>query len=149
MYIDSILIKGIKGAFNNMKKGALTKILLLSIGLIFIAAGVLTAADVTEKIVIDNKGYSKDIKGPVNFSHLKHNKDYKVACTDCHHEYKDGNNIWKEGDTVKTCVTCHDPEKPQDNVPRLMMAFHNNCRDCHKNSGKDTAPSKCNDCHAK
>ena len=132
-----------------MKKGALTKILLLSIGLTFLASGVLTAADVTEKIVIDNKGYSKDIKGPVNFSHLKHSKDYGVACTDCHHEYKDGNNIWKEGDAVKTCVTCHDPEKTQDNVPRLMMAFHNNCRDCHKNSGKDTAPSKCNDCHAK
>jgi cytochrome c553 len=149
MYIGSILIKGIKGEFNNMKKGALTKIFLLSIGLIFLAAGVLTAADVTEKIVIDNKGYSKDVKGPVNFSHLKHSKDYGVACTDCHHEYKDGNNIWKEGDAVKTCVTCHDPEKTQDNVPKLMMAFHNNCKDCHKNSGKDTAPTKCNDCHAK
>ena len=132
-----------------MKKGTFTGILLLSMGLIFIAAGVLTAADVTEKIVIDNKGYSKDVKGPVNFSHLKHSKDYGVACTDCHHEYKDGNNIWKEGDAVKTCVTCHDPEKTQDNVPKLMMAFHNNCKDCHKNSGKDTAPTKCNDCHAK
>jgi cytochrome c553 len=133
-----------------MKKGTLTRILLLSMGLIFLAAGVLTAADVTEKIVIDNKGYSKDIKGPVNFNHLKHSKDYNVACTGCHHEYKDGKNIWKEGDAVKSCVTCHNPEKAQDNVPKLMMAFHNNCKDCHKKSGKDTAPSsKCNDCHAK
>ncbi len=128
-----------------MKKGTFTRILLLSIGLIFLAAGVLTAADVTETIVIDNKGYSKDIKGPVNFNHLKHSKDYNVACTDCHHEYKDGKNI-----AVKSCVTCHDPEKTQDNVPKLMMAFHNKCKDCHKKSGKDTAPSsKCNDCHSK
>jgi DnaJ-class molecular chaperone len=133
-----------------MKKGALTRILLLSMGLIFLAAGVLTATDVPEKIVIDNKGYSKDIKGPVNFNHLKHSKDYNVACTECHHEYKDGKNIWKEGDPVKSCITCHNPEKTQGNVPRLMMAFHTKCRDCHKKSGKEAAPSsKCNDCHAK
>ncbi len=133
-----------------MKKGTLTKILLLSIGLIFLAAGVLTATDVTEKIVIDNKGYGKDIKGPVNLNHLKHSKDYNAACTDCHHEYKDGNNVWKGGDAVKTCVSCHDPEKTQEKVLKLQTAFHNNCKDCHKKSGKDTAPSsKCNDCHAK
>lgn len=133
-----------------MKNGILLKILLLSIGLVFLAAGVLTATDVAEKIVIDNQVYSKDIKGPVNFNHLKHSKDYNAACTDCHHDYKDGNNIWKEGDAVKKCLNCHDPEKTQGNAPKLLMAFHDKCKDCHKQSGKDTAPSsKCNDCHAK
>jgi hypothetical protein len=140
----------IKGEFNNMKKGMPAIILLLFIGLFFLATGVLTAAEPPEKIVINNKGYTKDQKGPVNFNHLKHSKDYKAACTECHHEYKDGKNIWKEGDAVKKCVSCHDPEKTQDKIPKLQTAFHTNCKDCHKKSGKDTAPStKCNDCHAK
>jgi hypothetical protein len=139
----------IKGGLNKMKKGMPAIILLLFIGLIFLATGVLTAAEFPEKIVIDNKVYKKDLKGPVNFNHLKHIKDYKAVCTDCHHEYIDGKNIWKGGDAVKTCVSCHDPEKTQEKVLKLQLAFHNNCKDCHKKSGKDTAPTKCNDCHSK
>jgi hypothetical protein len=61
----------------------------------------------------------------------------------------DGKNTWKEGDEVKTCVSCHDPEKTQDKVVKLQTAFHNDCKECHKKSGKDTAPAtKCNGCHA-
>jgi cytochrome c553 len=145
-----------------MKKKILVPCILILVGVVFITVGVLLAADVATKtttpggttinneLTINNTGYSKDIKGPVVFHHLKHSKDYKVACTDCHHEYKDGKNIWKEGTAVKTCVTCHDPEKDQDNAKKLQTAFHTNCKECHKKSGKETAPStKCNDCHSK
>ena len=48
---------------------------------------------------------SKDVfktpkKAPVTFSHTKHKE---AQCTDCHHEFKDGQNVWKEGQEVKKC----------------------------------------------
>jgi hypothetical protein len=136
-----------------MKKSIFATYLSLLVGILFITVGLLSAADVTTPptdVTINNKGYKNDTKGPVVFHHVKHVADYKVACTDCHHEYKDGKNIWKAGDPVKTCVTCHDPEQAKDKVLKLQTAFHNNCKDCHKKSGKETAPStKCNDCHSK
>jgi hypothetical protein len=134
-----------------MKK-SIAKYLSVLVGISFLTIGILAAADAAtppDKITINNK-YSDDKKGPVEFNHLKHSKDYKVACTECHHVYKDGKNVWKEGDEVKKCSTCHDPEKDQGNAKKLQTAFHTDCKECHKKSGKDTAPSsKCNDCHAK
>jgi len=146
-----------------MKKRILTTYISLLVGVVFLTVGILSAADVattttktaggatiTNDLTINNKGYKNVIKGPVVFHHLKHSQDYKAACTDCHHEYKDSKNIWKEGAAVKTCVSCHDPEKTQDKVMKLQTAYHTNCKECHKKSGKDTAPSiKCNDCHSK
>lgn len=136
-----------------MKKNMFATCISILIGFAFLTVGMLSAADVTtppEKVTINNKGYKDDKKGAVELSHSKHTKDYKAVCTDCHHEYKDGKNIWKEGIAVKKCSTCHDPEKDQDKAKKLQTAYHDNCKECHKKSGKDTAPStKCNDCHAK
>lgn len=48
-----------------------------------------------EVIVIDNKGYKKDRKGPCKFTHVKHAKDFKISCWECHHDFnKDSNNAW-------------------------------------------------------
>ena len=48
-----------------------------------------------EVITIDNKGYKKDRKGPVKFEHIKHARDYKISCWECHHDYnKDSSNNW-------------------------------------------------------
>ena len=117
-------------------------------GLVFATVGVLTAADVPDEIMIENKGYKKDKKGPVKLTHKKHAVDYKVACNDCHHVYKDGKNVWKEGEPVQKCSECHDPKKKQGNTMKLQNAYHKNCKNCHKDSGKATAPhKKCNDCH--
>ena len=33
-------------------------------------------------IILDNKVYHKDRKGPVRFSHRRHSQDYKVSCWD-------------------------------------------------------------------
>ena len=121
-------------------------------GMVFLAVGVLTATDVPDVIMIENKGYKKDLKGPVKFMHKEHSADYKIACTECHHEYKDGKNVWKEGDPVKPCSACHDPNKKQGNAPKLQNAFHTNCKDCHKaedKKGKKAPYRKCNDCHEK
>lgn len=135
-----------------MKKGVLAIIVLVLTGLLFITVGLLTAADIPDKITIDTKGYKKDIKGPVEFNHAKHSTDYGVACTECHHEYKDGKNIWKKGDPVKKCNECHDPQENKGEVKKLMTAYHKNCKDCHKKAvqeGKKAPDKKCNDCHSK
>ena len=133
-----------------MKKG-LFLIISLTVAGLFIFSGLLTAADAPETIVIDGKNYKKDIKGPVTFHHAKHNSDYGLACTECHHVYVDGENVWKEGDNVDTCDKCHDPLKSDGNVKKLMLAFHNNCKDCHKKAAKEEgkkAPyKKCDECH--
>lgn len=135
-----------------MTKRTLNLILVALTGMVFLAVGALTAADVPDEVVIQNEGYKKDKKGPVKLSHKKHSVDYKIACNECHHEYKDGKNIWKEGQPVKKCSACHDPKKKQGKTMKLQNAYHKNCKDCHKAAAKEgkKAPfKKCNDCHGK
>jgi hypothetical protein len=106
--------------------------------------------EVPDLVVIEDQGYQSDRKGPVKFSHVKHNKEYKVSCDECHHLYKDGKNLWKEGDHVDKCVACHDPAEEKDRTIKLQSAFHNNCRGCHtemNKQGKKAPDKKCNDCH--
>jgi hypothetical protein len=137
-----------KEAKDHMKKGFLALTLVLFAGLMFLSVGVLTAADVADDIMIENK-YKDDKKGPVKLSHKKHSVDYKVACTECHHEYKDGKNVWNDKMPVKKCSACHDPEKKQGNADKLQLAYHKNCQTCHKElKGKEAPWKKCADCHA-
>ncbi len=145
-----------------MRKKFMTLLVVVLTGLLFLTVGVLTAADVDvpKEVLIQGKDYKKDKKGPVKFTHEKHNKDFKIACTECHHEYKkEGDkkkNIWKEGDPVKKCGACHDPDSKKakaKKVLKLQNAYHKNCKNCHKalkKEGKKTGPfKKCNKCHAK
>jgi hypothetical protein len=139
-----------KEAKTVMKESRLPLFMVVFAGLIFLAFGVLTAADVADVIVIDNEGYKRNMKGPVKLSHEKHATEYGTACTDCHHVYEDGKNVWKEGQPVQKCIECHDPQKTEGNVKRLMTAYHDNCKDCHKEHPDTNAPyKKCNDCHEK
>ena len=141
-----------------MNKKLLTLRIVLVAGCLFLATSSLTSADksadVPDELVIENEGYTKDKKGPVKLTHKAHSVDHKVKCADCHHEYKDGENVWKEGDPVKKCAECHDPEKKQDNAMKLQNAYHKNCKNCHKEIVKENPDSeapfkKCNGCHEK
>ncbi|MBW2608848.1 MAG: cytochrome c3 family protein [Deltaproteobacteria bacterium] len=135
-----------------MKKGLLTVAAVLLMGFLFIAAGVLTAADVSDDVQIENKGYKKDQKKPVKLTHKTHIEEHKVTCIECHHDYKDGKNIWKEGDPVAKCITCHDPLKKKGDVKKLKLAYHNNCKECHKTinkEGKKAPLKKCKECHGR
>jgi len=100
-------------------------------------------------IVIDSTAAVPDKKkGPVNFDHTKH-KDLK--CTQCHHEYKDGKNVWQEGQEVKKCGECHKKEDQGKQV-KLEKAFHDQCIKCHKDMKKEkkkTGPTACTKCHPK
>ena len=103
-----------------------------------------------DEIIIENQGYENDKKKPVKLSHRKHSEEYKIACDSCHHIYQEGKNVWKEGDSVEKCSTCHDPAEDQENVIKLQSAFHKNCRDCHREvtqEGREAPYKKCTDCH--
>lgn len=112
------------------------------------------------EFTIDYKSdFKKSIKPPVPFPHEKHFKDYGVKCDDCHHTYKDGKNVWKEGDPVTKCIECHPAdrgmakEKAKElGVKKLLdlkNAFHKNCQTCHKEENKQgkKAPVQCAECH--
>ncbi len=105
-----------------------------------------------EEVVLNYEGFRPNRKGPVSFSHVNHVEDYEVACTECHHVYKDGENVWEEGDPVKRCHECHDPSRNQGKIKKLSIAFHKNCKGCHRSiiqeGISDQAPYKsCYDCH--
>jgi hypothetical protein len=142
-----------KEVHTRMKTGILMLLTVLAVGLCILASGVLTAADVPEKVLIQNE-YPKDRKGPVSLSHKKHVEEYGAACTDCHHEYEGGKNVWQEGQPVKKCSACHDPAEKKGSAMKLGSAFHRNCKGCHKAYAAEhpdtKAPlKKCNDCHQK
>jgi hypothetical protein len=136
-----------------MKKQIFTLVLAGVFGMVFLGAGAVMAQSVEppEEVVINHEGYTADKKGPVKLSHKKHAEEYGAECVDCHHVIKDGKNVWKEGDPVQKCVDCHDLNESQGNAKKLQLAFHKNCKDCHKEAfkeGKKNAPfRKCNDCH--
>jgi len=125
---------------------------IISIAL-FTGVGILIATDVADEINIKSDAFKAYKKGPVKLTHKKHNVDYKIACKDCHHVYKEGKNVYKEGDPVQKCSECHDALKSEGKVKKLMLAYHKNCQGCHKElekAGKKTGPTKkCNDCHEK
>ena len=104
-------------------------------------------------LILDNEGYKKDRKGPVEFSHRKHAKDYRVLCWECHHEYKDKENVWAPWAETKKCRECHDPLKKEITEIKLQKAFHYNCKGCHKALAKEEkktgAYQKCAGCHKK
>ncbi len=139
-----------------MNKRFLTILIVALTGMLFLTVGALTATEkqaVPDEVTLKNKGYKKDKKGSVKLSHKKHNVDYKIACTECHHVFKDGKNVWKEGDHVDKCSKCHDPKKKKDKTLKLQNAYHKNCKNCHKALLKEDKPTgpfkKCNKCHAK
>lgn len=141
-----------------MGKKFLSTFVVVFAGLAFVTIGVLTVkvtcADAPDYILIQNEGYAKDIKGPVKLTHTAHVKDHGAKCTDCHHEFENGKNVWTEDKPVKKCSECHDPVEKKGNVDKLQNAYHNNCKDCHKAYLKDHPDSKapfkkCNDCHEK
>lgn len=125
---------------------------ILSIAL-FASIGVLKATEVPDEFSIKSDAFATHKKGGVKFTHTKHAVNYKVACTECHHVFKEGKNVFKQGDPVQKCAACHDPVESKGKVKKLMLAYHKNCQGCHKElkkAGKTTGPTtKCNDCHEK
>ncbi len=132
------------------------------LGVVFVFS-VVGAADVPDVIELKSDVYKQHRKPIVEFTHKKHAEDYGIACKDCHHVFKDGKNVWKEGDPVQKCDAdgCHSKAKPSPDERRSMSdaekmkafhyeAIHENCKGCHKElkmEGKPTGPISCSKCH--
>ena len=143
-----------------MTKGKRLKYLALSAALVFSFVLLAYAADKgPETIQMKSKLWPAPTKAQVTFSHKKHNEEYKLACDQCHHVYKDGKNTWKEGDPVQLCDACHTEattqgvkKLPPDQLKlNLYNAIHVNCQGCHQKMKKDKpdskAPTTCSGCH--
>lgn len=104
-------------------------------------------------ILLNNQGYKKKRKGPVEFTHKKHVYQYRLFCWDCHHDYKDGQNVWVPWGETERCNQCHDPKSKEHNKIMLQKAFHYQCKGCHKDLAKKKmktgAYRKCGGCHLK
>lgn len=136
-----------------MRKRALLLLAFMA-GFMLMVGVYATATDVPDDIMIQNEGYKTNKKGPVPLSHKKHSVDYKIACTECHHEYEDGKNVWEEGKPVQKCAACHDPMAKKGNTDKLQNAYHKNCKNCHKELAAADPEikvpyKKCNECHEK
>jgi len=144
-----------------MRKQPVVNSFILALAAVFIASFAVVAADAPDTITLNSALWPEHTKGLVEFSHKKHAEDYEVACTECHHKYEGGNNVWKEGDAVQKCEECHteptikgEKKLPEDQQKlNLKLAFHNNCVSCHKalkkEDKKTKAPTTCAKCHPK
>ena len=70
-----------------------------------------------DKINIENTYENSKKYEHTLFSHKKHAEEYKnpkgekITCDSCHHVYKDGKNVWKKGDKISKCNSCHKGSK--------------------------------------
>lgn len=109
-----------------------------------------------EIIVIHSQVWPEKKYEDSKFPHKKHATELQITCKECHHRYENGGNVWKEGDPVATCESCHTSPKtgkalkdapPEEQKLSLYNAFHRNCLNCHKEQAK--GPTKCIECHNK
>lgn len=147
-----------------MKKSLMMTIV---IGLVTLfAVAIYAGTTVDDVFKMENKIYKKHKKSIVEFTHKKHNVDYKIGCGECHHD-KDGKALddLKLGESeVQGCAECH--KKPgilkgkkakgkTDKEKREYHgnALHENCIKCHKAFNKKNktkkAPQTCKTCHPK
>ena len=151
-----------------MNKKLLTLLLVAGIAVIFVATGLYAGTDVPDTITMDKNQYKKRTKQPpkskfIEFTHKKHNEEYKISCGECHHD-KDAKPLdLKMGNDVQKCVECHtklEKEKKkkgeEEDILVLENAMHKNCEDCHKKVNieagdpkgkKGPAPTSCTKCH--
>ena len=127
------------------------KIIIITIVFLWIfLPGIGVHAQPDDIILNHESTFVKKRRSAVPFPHGLHMENY--ACLDCHHKFKDGENILDEdeledGNPAAQCVTCHD----LNSNCNLHKAFHIQCLDCHvEESGKgiNSGPRQCRGCHS-
>ena len=87
--------------------------------------------------------------GKVFFDHQTHLSDmgYGMSCRDCHHNLEEGAEVTP--DDIQKCGECHEAESDDEDVPKRMDAFHNQCLGCHHDfeTGPGSGPEECSLCH--
>lgn len=104
-----------------------------------------------DNILIQNEGYEKRKKGPVRFPHRRHALDAGILCWECHHDYRNNENVWSPWGETQTCKSCHGASEAGQNPIRLQKAYHLSCKKCHealvKAKKKAGEFRKCKGCH--
>lgn len=126
-----------------MKRVKLTAILILALGLA--AAGLALAQE--DNLVINSQALGEHTRPLVKFAHARHSE--KIPdCTTCHHDFSPtGNRGSSEG---QSCSDCHGPRPTAKNSVGLAMAFHKQCKECHRfaaGKGQPSGPVTCGGCH--
>ena len=144
------------------------------VALMFAAGSIYAGTAIDDVVHMENKAYDKHTKSIVDFSHKKHNEEYKIGCGECHHDDKGQPlNDLKLGDDVQGCIECHKlPGQMPGKLKKEMKAakaskkeidakkmeyhaeaIHDNCISCHKAYNKKNktkaAPQACAKCHPK
>ena len=97
--------------------------------------------------VIENDGFTKRQRPPAVFKHDEHNENAEIEeCNECHHVYEGGKRLEDESSEDQSCSDCHS-ENGSDDAPRLIKAFHLNCKGCHQTAKK--GPIMCGECHVR
>jgi hypothetical protein len=137
------------------KRITLLILALMATGLLWVPSPAEDLAGLDE-ILIESDAWPKKKYEPTRLTHQKHATEYKIECEDCHHIYRDGQNLWEEGQRVQLCAECHTfvgtgkalrGASPEEKTRSLYKAFHKNCMGCHKEQQK--GPVKCLECHPK
>ncbi|MEJ2236268.1 MAG: cytochrome c3 family protein [Syntrophobacterales bacterium] len=112
----------------------------------------------------DNEVFTSRSRPAVEFPHLRHFDDASIECSECHHRFKDGENIVDEGELEEDaegikCSSCHKGEagfrfKPDLEPTKLTLqqAYHRMCTSCHrqlKKENKTAGSVTCGGCHPK
>jgi c(7)-type cytochrome triheme protein len=104
----------------------------------------------TDIYIENTASYHSKSRPAVYFSHENHMDSYD--CLDCHHDYKNGENVLDEDDLEDGestgCASCHTKEVSID----LKTAYHRQCMGCHRLVNKQeaaTSPITCRDCHSR
>ncbi len=157
-----------------MKKRSIFRIaVVIGTVFLFLTGGVFAGTEVADVFKMENPVYKKHKKGIVEFTHKKHNVEYKIGCGECHHDDKNQPlNDLKLGDDVQSCLECHKipgqvPKKVKKELKKIKdkaekksrkleyhaEAIHLNCIKCHKTFNKKNktkkAPTSCSKCHPK
>ena len=122
-------------------------LILAVMGILGAQGGALTQAPAADSLLkIPVAGASR--KPPVKFSHRVH-EARRVACTQCHHDYRGRRNVWHEGQPVTKCQTCHGL-RPEARRLDVKNAYHRQCKGCHlrlRQQGRQAGPIECQACH--
>ena len=117
-----------------------------------------------DDIVLDDQSVFISRSRPaVAFPHIQH-IDAEIECSDCHHRFKDGENIVDEAELEEDaegirCASCHKSEPNFQFAPdldrsrrTLQQAYHRMCIGCHRQELKDNKKAgsvTCGGCHPK
>ena len=118
-----------------------------------------------EDILLDDQSvFASRSRPAVEFPHLRHFDDAGIECSECHHRFKDGENIVDEAELEEDaegikCASCHKDESGFRFAPdldptqrTLQQAYHRMCTGCHRQVSKDSqasGPVTCGSCHPK